>query len=169
MVLRLIRDLPGDHAWLPPSSARRASVFANLAPASERQDHTTSPSTSCHSSRDMSRPSHPAAYVRDDREAPLLWLRDGREHRCDLPDKATSRTCDRLARRAICAWHACANSFLRRCAATQKHELVIPGSALTGCPGTTSVAPASGAKRLMGKHRDHHFVKRNCKTVLAEL
>jgi hypothetical protein len=44
MVLRLIRDLPGDHAWLPPSSARRVSVFANLTPASERQDHTTSPS-----------------------------------------------------------------------------------------------------------------------------
>jgi hypothetical protein len=44
MALRLIRDLPGDHAWLPPSSARRVSVFANLTPASERQDHTTSPS-----------------------------------------------------------------------------------------------------------------------------
>jgi hypothetical protein len=41
MVLRLIRDLPGDHAWLPPSSADRS---ANLAPASERQDHTISPS-----------------------------------------------------------------------------------------------------------------------------
>src|SRR6267154_3545722 len=44
MVLRLIRALSGDHAFLPPSSARRVSVFANLAPASERQDHTTSPS-----------------------------------------------------------------------------------------------------------------------------
>jgi hypothetical protein len=31
---------------LPPSSARRVSVFANLAPASERQNHTTSPSAS---------------------------------------------------------------------------------------------------------------------------
>ena len=44
MVLRLIRDLLGDHAWLPPSPTRRVSVFASLAPASERQDHTTSPS-----------------------------------------------------------------------------------------------------------------------------
>jgi len=44
MVLRLIRDLPGDHAWLPPSPVRRESVFTTLAPASERQDHTTSPS-----------------------------------------------------------------------------------------------------------------------------
>jgi hypothetical protein len=39
-----LRALPGDHAWLPPSPVRRASVFTNLAPASERQDHTTSPS-----------------------------------------------------------------------------------------------------------------------------
>jgi hypothetical protein len=41
MVLRLIRDLPGDHACLPPSSADRS---AHLAPASERQDHAISPS-----------------------------------------------------------------------------------------------------------------------------
>src|ERR1700722_7175877 len=31
-------------AWLPPSAARRVSIFAALAPASERQNHTTSPS-----------------------------------------------------------------------------------------------------------------------------
>src|SRR5580700_8217606 len=33
-------------AWLPPSPARRVSIFATLAPASERQNHTTSPSAS---------------------------------------------------------------------------------------------------------------------------
>src|SRR6266481_2159263 len=42
MVLRLICALPGDHAWLPPSPAGR--IPASLAPASERQDHTISPS-----------------------------------------------------------------------------------------------------------------------------
>ena len=31
-------------AWLPPSPARRVSIIADLAPASERQNHTTSPS-----------------------------------------------------------------------------------------------------------------------------
>src|SRR5882672_11977217 len=36
-VLRLIRDLPGDHAWLPPSPADHP---ASLAPALERQNHT---------------------------------------------------------------------------------------------------------------------------------
>jgi hypothetical protein len=29
-VLRLIRDLPGDHAWLPPSSARRLKRLDEL-------------------------------------------------------------------------------------------------------------------------------------------
>ena len=37
----VLRALLGDHAWLPPSSADRS---AHLAPALERQDHTTSPS-----------------------------------------------------------------------------------------------------------------------------
>ena len=39
--LRLIRDLPGDRAFLPPSSAR---LSTNLTPASGCQNHTTSPS-----------------------------------------------------------------------------------------------------------------------------
>src|SRR5712671_7764595 len=39
----VLRALLGDHAWLPPSPVRRESVFTTLAPASERQDHTTSP------------------------------------------------------------------------------------------------------------------------------
>ena len=60
-----------------------------------------------HSSRETSRPSHPASNVRDDREAPLLRQQDGREDRCDLPDDATAGACDRLARRAIFAWRAC--------------------------------------------------------------
>src|SRR6476661_676719 len=41
MVYGLFRALPGDHACLPPSPAR---LLADLTPASERQDHTTSPS-----------------------------------------------------------------------------------------------------------------------------
>jgi hypothetical protein len=50
----LFRALPGDRAFLPPSSADQGSVrarsgaqtSANLTPASGRQDHTTSPSAS---------------------------------------------------------------------------------------------------------------------------
>ena len=37
----LCRDLPGDRAFLPPSLANE---FANLTPASRRQDHTILPS-----------------------------------------------------------------------------------------------------------------------------
>ena len=54
------------------------SPFANLTPASRRQDHTTSPSALALSSKRRSRPPHPAPNVRDDREAPLLWRRDAR-------------------------------------------------------------------------------------------
>ncbi len=45
MVLRLIRALPGDRAFLPPSFLR-SLLPRNLTPASGRQDHTTSPSAS---------------------------------------------------------------------------------------------------------------------------
>jgi hypothetical protein len=75
MVLRLIRDLPGDQALLPPLPC---VISQGVAPALGRQDHTISPSASRHSSRHAPRPSHPASNVRDDREAPLLWQRDAR-------------------------------------------------------------------------------------------
>jgi hypothetical protein len=44
MVLRLIRDLPGDHRLVATVACVMRSIIADLAPASERQDHTTSPS-----------------------------------------------------------------------------------------------------------------------------
>src|SRR5216683_7349950 len=74
-----LRALPGDRALLPPSFADRS---ATLAPASGRQDHTTSPSAAtsfvrAHFARlTLPRPSHPAPNVRDDREPPLLRERD---------------------------------------------------------------------------------------------
>jgi hypothetical protein len=37
-----------------------------------------------HSSDDVPRPSHPAPNVRDDREPPLLWVRDGVKGKCDF-------------------------------------------------------------------------------------
>src|SRR2546428_5786377 len=38
----LLRALPGERAFLPPSPLRRL-LLESLAPASRRQDHTTSP------------------------------------------------------------------------------------------------------------------------------
>src|SRR6266436_6490433 len=80
-----LRDLPGDRALLPPSSVGRTT---DLAPASGRQDHTTSPSAATSFVRalftrlTLPRPSHPAPNVRDDREPPLLRVRD--DHVLDL-------------------------------------------------------------------------------------
>jgi len=107
MVLRLIRDLPGDRAFLPPSPRRCRRILARsgsariaqgLAPASGRQDHTTSPSALAslvlranvaHENRPAiiparappSRPSHSQSSVRDDAYAPhqdrnanTIWL-----------------------------------------------------------------------------------------------
>ena len=82
-----LRALPGDRACLPPSPA---DIAANLTPASGRQDHTTSSSASASfvgalfARLTPPRPLHPAPNVRDDREAPLLWERDGESCRTDL-------------------------------------------------------------------------------------
>ena len=76
MVLRLIRDLPGDRALLPPSSLR-SLLLKNLTPASGRQDHTPSPSaSSVFVSHAICVHRIPAPNVRDDRDTPLLWRRD---------------------------------------------------------------------------------------------
>jgi hypothetical protein len=62
----------------------------------------------------LSRPPHPASDVRDDRDTPLCWRRDGREHRGDLPDEASAEGCDKVTRRAIPAWQA-AGSCITPC------------------------------------------------------
>src|ERR1700744_2950099 len=43
MVLRLIRALPGDQAFLSPSPLRSFRFFRNLTPTLGRRDHTLSP------------------------------------------------------------------------------------------------------------------------------
>ena len=79
--------LPGDRAFLPPSSADNS---ATLTPASGRQDHTTSPYAAPSFVRalfarlTLPRPPHPAPNVRDDRETPLCVGRDGVSFRVDL-------------------------------------------------------------------------------------
>jgi hypothetical protein len=64
-----LRALPGDRAFLSPSSADIAS--ANLTPASRRQDHTTSPSASVRFVKRTARVHRIPSHVRDDRETPL--------------------------------------------------------------------------------------------------
>ena len=145
MVLRLIRDLPGDRAFLPPSPARCGSIFADLTPASGRQDHATSPSAINHSSRDLSRPSHPASYVRDDRETPLLWIRDARMIALIWGKRQCPSGCGRLARRAT-QFSCCAVIASEgRCAVL---STVIPGRR-----ARTRVYPSSACNDQVGNSR----------------
>src|SRR5881394_4185449 len=73
----LLRALPGERAFLPPSLLR-SLLLKNLTPASRRQDHTTSPYALAFSSGvkkrlTPKRPPHSGPTHRDDRETPLLW------------------------------------------------------------------------------------------------
>src|ERR1700726_1354830 len=82
MVLRLIRALPGDRALLPPSSAGKSRDLNASVGASGPHDFAVRFSTA----RLVTplRPPHPASYVRDDRDTPLLWRRDGWNTTTDL-------------------------------------------------------------------------------------
>src|ERR1700733_528384 len=64
------RALPGDRAFLSPSSADRS---ANLTPASRRQDHTASPSAHAPFVKGAFASTASRSNVRDDRETPLKW------------------------------------------------------------------------------------------------
>jgi hypothetical protein len=93
------------------------SVFMTLAPASERQDHTTSPSAcATFVSRAVRVHRIPAPRIVTIAMRPSSSRRDAREHRCDLPDAASTDACGRLARRAVRAWGVCGNCHrLNRC------------------------------------------------------
>jgi hypothetical protein len=98
-------------AWLPPSPVRRGKRLHALdACIGASGPHDFVVRMSSIRLAPLARPSHPTANVRDDREAPLSARpRDGRKGACDLPDAASVVACGMLARRAICAWRACAN------------------------------------------------------------
>jgi hypothetical protein len=106
MVLTLIRALLRDRLSCPCVATTRLRAL-RWASAPGGQDHTISPSAAARSSAKVETPlraaasiaSHPAC--RDDRETPLLSRRDARKSAADLPDGASARSCDRLARRAI--------------------------------------------------------------------
>src|SRR4051794_41561482 len=52
---------------------RQRKASANLTPASRRQDHTTSPSASARFVKHATASIASRAYVRDDRDTPLMW------------------------------------------------------------------------------------------------
>jgi len=125
MVLTLIARSPWEPGFLAPIAReiiiprtwpqRREARTTRL--RSPHRDRSSARQTRCNPIR----PSHPAPNVRDDREAPLLsecgtarimpliWGR-----RQGVFCKSEQRRCDRLARRAVCAWRTCANCRSRR-------------------------------------------------------
>jgi hypothetical protein len=70
----LLRALPGDQAFLTPSST---DYSTDLTPTSRRQDHTTSPSALAPFVKGAIRVHRIPLRVRDDREPPLWKERDG--------------------------------------------------------------------------------------------
>src|SRR5256885_197860 len=93
MVLRLIRDLPGERPFLPPLPAE---ISADVAPGSRRQDHTTSPSAADVSSGEdhltPQRPSQPAPRSVTIARTSLMLARAGRMGATDLLDGATANS-----------------------------------------------------------------------------
>ena len=81
-----LRALPGDRALLSPSSARSLASHELDASVGASGPHDFAVRIGAVRLRAPSRPPHPAPYVRDDRETPLMWARDGRACRDDLPD-----------------------------------------------------------------------------------
>ena len=67
-----LRALPSDRAFLPLSPLR-SLLPRSLMPASGHQDHTPSPSASAPFVKGASASIASCAYVRDDREPPLVW------------------------------------------------------------------------------------------------
>jgi hypothetical protein len=107
----VLRALPGDRAFLPPSSSKRAFARSgNLAPASGRQDHTTSPYATSDDRLTRGRVHRiPQPTFVTIAKRPSARPRDGRKGARDLPDAASAIACGMLARRANCAWVACAD------------------------------------------------------------
>jgi hypothetical protein len=151
-VLTLIRDLPGDRLDCPRRP--RARRIADLASAPGCQDHTIS--RPHHVVRPRSQAlrhaasiaSHPAC--RDDRDTPLLPRRDGREHRRDLPDDASVQACDKVTRRALCAWVGCGEYSVLTTETidhAQRKAAALPDAVVRISPTKLSSAGRSGRRK----------------------
>src|SRR5439155_12090129 len=75
MALRLISRSPRWSGLLSPSPLR-SLLLTSLAPASRRQDHTTSPYAAEHSPLKRCIHRIPRPTCRDDGDTPLWWARD---------------------------------------------------------------------------------------------
>jgi hypothetical protein len=105
-----LRALPGDHAWLPPSPARRGKRLHDLDAcigASGPHDFSVRDLDDRLTRGRVHRIPQPTFVTIAKRPSPRP--RDGRKCAFDLPDGASASACGKLARRANCAWFPCTN------------------------------------------------------------
>jgi hypothetical protein len=95
----LLRTLPGDRAFLPPSPARSSPRKLDIS-VGMPGPHDFAVRLRAARLASPKRPPHPAPNVRDDRETPLLVRRDSAENAFDLGLRSIPSGCDKLARRA---------------------------------------------------------------------
>jgi hypothetical protein len=119
--LRLIRDLPGNRAFLLPSHASFVTLRAWPQRREARTTRFRRPHRRRSSARSLARvaktsiASRAPRIVTIGRNAPLQARRDGRMmpliwgRRQVVFRKSERSGCDRMARRAICAWRSCAD------------------------------------------------------------
>ncbi len=93
----VLRALLGDHAWLPPSPARRRKRLHDLsacigAPGPHDFAVRTNAARRATIALGDVRPSHPIPNVRDDREPPLYGERDKRKEATDLGVRSMRET-----------------------------------------------------------------------------
>jgi hypothetical protein len=86
----LLRDLPGDRAFLSPSLAKNFCKLDAGVEASGPHDFAVRFGVVRLST--LSRPPRPAPNVRDDGETPLLWARDTNDSAGDLGARSIART-----------------------------------------------------------------------------
>jgi hypothetical protein len=127
----LLRALPGDRAFLPPSPAL---PLADLTPASGRQNHTTSPYASGRARLARCRVHRIPPRVRDDREPPLDW-------------DETARISERIWLRRE-AKYFCKRGWTRYFG---KHGLICPSGKICRCRSRSLSYGGEVAPRIDGK------------------
>jgi hypothetical protein len=134
----LLRDLPGDRAFLPPSP-RNAKHCRKLTPASRRQDHTTSPSAKralVSRARRVHRTPRPTFVTIAKR--PSKGARGGRISGFDLPDGASE-----IFRFAPIATTFVLAQHVTRCSAMSRHYAALFDHFARGFGGGSQLLPIS--------------------------
>jgi hypothetical protein len=159
----VLRALPGDRAFLPPSS--RETCFAQLGAsvgASGPHDFTVR-DLDVRLTRGRVHRIPPPTFVTIAKRSSSR-PRDARKSACDLPDGTSALACDMLARRAICAWQVCW-TYRPSCAGvadrSTRMSLVDPGCVKTRRRSIAIEQVTRSRSFHMPTSQAHSILKRN--------